>query len=187
MCFVRYLKNFKTMKKIFTPLLSLALVIGLLAEAQSQITWKVNTKQAKITYNETGSGAEGTFSGLEATIKFDPLKLSNSSITARIDAKSVTAKEEGQAADITSSEYLNVAKYPYIRFESTNIKKKGEKFELTGKLTMKGKTKEITVPFEFVKKNKTAVFKGKMTVAAKDFGMPVGDVFIDLEVPVDQK
>ncbi|OJJ20402.1 hypothetical protein BKI52_18255 [marine bacterium AO1-C] len=175
------------MKKIFTPLLLLALVAGLLTQAHSQITWKVNTDKAKVTYNETGSGAEGTFSGLEATIKFDPLKLSNSSIKAKIKAKSVTAKEDGQAGDIMSAEYLNAAKYPYITFESTNIAKKGEKFELTGKLTLKGKTKEIKLHFEFVKKNKTAVFKGKMTISTKDFGMAAGDVYIDLEVPVNQK
>jgi len=175
------------MKNIFTPLLLLVLVAGLFAQAHSQITWKVNTNKAKITYNETGSGAEGTFSGLEATIKFDPLKLSNSSIKARINAKSVTAKEDGQAGDIMSDEYLNVGKYPYITFESTNIEKKDNKFELTGKLTLKGKTKEIKVPFEFVKKNKTAVFKGKMTISSKDFGLPAGDVYIDLEVPVNQK
>lgn len=159
---------------------------GVFTQAHSQITWKINSKKAKVTYNENGSGAEGKFSGLEATIKFDPIKLSNSSIKARIKASTVTASEDGQAADIMSAEYLNAAKYPYITFESTNIEKKGKKFDLTGKLTLKGKTKVIKVPFEFMKKGKTAIFKGRMTITTKDFGMAAGDVVIDLEVPVKE-
>lgn len=162
-------------------------LLGLVTTTYGQITWKVNTKKAKITFNEVGSGAEGTFAGLEATIKFDPAHLSKSSIKARIKVATVTAKEGAdQAKDIMSKDYLNAQKFPYITYESTSISKKGKGFELTGKLTIKKATKEVTIPFEFINKNKQAIFKGKISISAKDFGLDAGDVDIELEVPVNQ-
>ena len=93
----------------------------------------------------------------------------------------------GQAADIVSKDYLNVAQYPYISYKSSKIEKKDKGFELTGKLTIKKVTKEVKIPFEFIKKNKKAVFKGKISISSKDFGLDAGDVVIDLEVPVNQQ
>ena len=176
------------MKYRLTKLFLVILMASFAHIGYSQMTWKVKTDKAKITYSELGSGAQGTFSGLEATIKFDPTNLDKSSIKAKIKVSTVTASEgEDQAKDILSKDYLNAAKYPYITYESSKIKKTDKGFEVTGKLSIKGTAKEIKIPFEFVKKGKTAVFKGKISIDSKDFGMSAGGVVIDLEVPVGQK
>ena len=83
------------MNNKLTPLFLILLMAGLTSVGYSQITWKVKTNKAKIVFNELGSGAEGTFSGLEATIKFDPTNLDKSSIEARIKVKTATSKEDG--------------------------------------------------------------------------------------------
>lgn len=174
------------MNNKLTYLFLMLLLATVSSVGYSQITWKVKTNEAKIVFSELGSGAEGTFSGLEATIKFDPANLDKSSIEARIEVKTATSKEDGQAADIISKDYLDAAHYPHITYKSSKIEKKGKGFELTGKLTIKKVSKEVKIPFEFVKKNKKAVFKGKISITSKDFGLAAGEVVIDLEVPVNQ-
>ncbi|WP_299459564.1 YceI family protein [uncultured Microscilla sp.] len=176
------------MKYILTKLFLVAFVVGVTQLGYGQMTWKVKTDKAKITFSELGSGAEGTFSGLDAAIRFDPTNLNKSSIKARIKVSTVTASEgEDQAKDILSKDYLHGAKYPYITYESNKIKKIDKGFELIGKLTIKETTKVIKIPFVFTKQDKTAVFKGKINITSKDFGLAAGEVVIDLEVPVKQK
>lgn len=176
------------MKYRLIKLFLVMLIANFAQVGYSQLTWKVKTDKAKITYSELGSGAEGTFSGLEATIKFDPANLSKSSLKAKIKVSTVTASEgDDQVQDILSKDYLNGAKYPYITYESSKIEKTDKGFEVTGTLTIKATSKVVKIPFEFTQKDKTAVFKGKISIESKDFGLSAGGVVIDLEVPVGQK
>ena len=57
--------------------------------------WKADTANAKVTFTLHGpfGTVNGSFTGLEADIKFDEKNLSASSISASIDAKTVATGE----------------------------------------------------------------------------------------------
>jgi polyisoprenoid-binding protein YceI len=155
--------------------------------------WKADTANAKVTFTLHGpfGTVHGSFTGLEATIKFDEKSLSGSSITASIDAKSVSTGVSLRNSDLRNKEeWLNTDKFPRISFKSKKIEKADNGFKASGEMTIKGITKPAEIPFTFTGKDATGLFKGQFTIKREDYnvgkpGGSVGDVItIMLSVPV---
>lgn len=155
--------------------------------------WKADAAHAKVNFSVHGpfGTVHGSFTGLEAAIHFDEKNLSASSITASIDAKTVSSGVSLRNSDLRNKEiWLNTDKYPRISFKSKKIEKTDKGFRTIGDLTMKGVTKPATIPFSFEGKDATGVFKGQFTIKREDYhlgntGGSVGSVItIDLLVPV---
>ncbi len=155
--------------------------------------WKVDSANANVHFTVHGpfGTVHGSFTGLEAAIHFDEKNLSASSITASIDAKSVSSGVSLRNSDLRNKEiWLNTDKYPRISFKSKKIEKTDKGFQADGDLTIKTVTKPVTIPFSFEGKDATGVFKGQFTIKREDFhlgntGGSVGAIItIDLLVPV---
>lgn len=97
----------------------------------------------------TGSG-----NGIRGDISYDPA--SPESVSGRIvlDAATLTVGNPIMREHLHGAQWLDVAKYPEITFQSTrlaNVRAEGAQVrgDLTGTLTLKGVAKEITVPVSF--------------------------------------
>jgi polyisoprenoid-binding protein YceI len=132
----------------------------------------------------SGNKINGVFKGLKADINFNPSDLAKSKITASIDATTANTGSGMMNKHAKSESGLNAEKFPTISFESTSISKTATGYDAIGKLTLKGVTKEITLPFTFT--NDT--FAGKFSIAPKDYGVTRGGtpdvVTVELNVPV---
>ena len=129
---------------------------------------------------------EGIFKGLDATINFDETNLADSQIIASIDAKS--GNSGNGMRNKHTSQALEADKFPRIKFESSSIQKKGNRYEALGKLTIKDVTKDVALPFTFEKNDNGGVFAGSLTVVPKDYNIQktgTPDIFdIQINVPV---
>lgn len=146
--------------------------LGLCAFAASTV-WKV-VEPEKVTVNFTlkNDGTKGTFKGIDATINFDEDDLAKSSIKATIKAKTISTSNAKRDEHLVSKEFFDAAKYPTITFSSYEISKSKSGFTAKGKLTMKDKTNDVSVPFTFTKdKDGGAVLKGKMDVSPSKYGV----------------
>jgi polyisoprenoid-binding protein YceI len=135
-------------------------------------SWKV--KSAAITFKIKNAGLtiDGSFTGLEAELKFNSLKLAESSIKASVNTKSVNTGNDMRDGHIRKPEYFDVSKFPKITLESTKFEKTGPiTFKGTFNLTMKGVTKEIIIPFNFIKIPEKTEFKGNFTINRRDYGI----------------
>jgi len=156
--------------------------------------WKADAEKAKVEFSIKGpfGTVHGHFTGLKSTIRFDEHDLSGSSITASIDAGTVSTGIGLRNHDLRNKEqWLNTDKYPGISFRSKKILKTGSGFNADGDLTLKGVTKPIQIPFTFNTSGGNAgVFKGGFSIRREDYGIgkpggSVGDMItITLEVPV---
>ncbi len=79
----------------------------------------------------------------------DKPDLSGSKASAWIEIASVDTGSDSWDAKLRGTAWFDAAKYPRIRFESTRVRRVGDRWEADGKLTIHGVTKEITLPFEF--------------------------------------
>jgi len=139
-----------------------------------------------------GSGASGTFKGLEGRIKFDPQNPSMAQFNVSVETQTISTGNKTKDKHARNENWFHAEAYPSIAFKSSSVKKEGSSFVVTGNLSMKGITKEISIPFEFSSKGNTGTFKGKFTVNRKDYDIMgpfmafmVGDDFeIIIEVPV---
>lgn len=155
--------------------------------------WIADPANAKITFSVKGpfGTVHGHFSGLKATIQFNEKDLPGSSITASVDATTVSTGIGLRNHDLRSKEeWLNTDKYPLITFHSKKIEKTTNGFKALGNLTLKDITKPVEISFTFTTQGATGLFKGQFPIKREDFnvGKPGGkvgsEITIDLEVPV---
>jgi len=154
--------------------------------------WTVDTTNAKVLFSVKGpfGTVNGSFTGLEASIHFDPNDLAGSMIQASIDAKTVSSGVGMRNRHLRSEEqYLNADKFPRITFKSRKIEKSASGYKAIGDLTLKGISRPVEIAFAFTPNGNTGVFKGEFSIKRQDFnlGKPGGSigeiVTLHLEVP----
>jgi polyisoprenoid-binding protein YceI len=123
-----------------------------------------------------GFNTDGTFSGLQGKIVFDPQNAAADSFDVSVDAASVNTDNKIRDEHLKKDTYFDVGKYPRIRFVSTAVSPvdKNGHFKITGKLTIKGTTKEISFPFLATPLGDDYIFKGGFTINRRDFGVGGG-------------
>lgn len=95
------------------------------------------------------SKVRGEFTDATATITVaeDPLA---SSVTATIQAASITTSHADRDAHLKGADFLDVEKFPTLEFRSTGVKShSGNEFVLAGELTIKGVTRPVELEVEF--------------------------------------
>ena len=108
-----------------------------------------------------GATADGSFKGFVGTVVFDPKELSNATIKASIDAKTIDTDLKIRDKTLRSDEYFDVEKYPKITMVSQKFEKGVKENDYVGtfSLTLKKTTKIIKIPFSFVQNGTTAQMK----------------------------
>ena len=96
----------------------------------------------------------GTANGISGTVVFDAAAPAATTGKIVLETKSLTVGNPLMREHLHSANWLDVAKYPEITFEAAkvaNVKTKGAQItaDVTGNLTVKGVTKEVTVPVSF--------------------------------------
>jgi polyisoprenoid-binding protein YceI len=120
----------------------------------------------------------GHFSDFEGTIEVDRAKPEASAVEFVVKTASLDTAHADRDKHLRSADFFDVEKHPEIRFKSSRIVAKGEDaYEVTGTLTMRGVSKEVTLPVSFlgfVKDpwgNEKAGFETQITLNRKDFGI----------------
>jgi polyisoprenoid-binding protein YceI len=174
------------MKKLIFSMATLLAITAVFAFSVAQ-KWAIADKYSiKFSSGEVG-GIFKTFSG---SIDFDEANPASSKFDVSIDVNSINTGNGLQNKHAKGDEWFDAAKYPAIKYTSKKIVKAGAAYQVTGDLTIKGITKEYTIPFTFKKAGAGATFNGSFTVNRSDFkiGKPGGEVGeqikIDVAVPV---
>ncbi len=128
----------------------------------------------------------GHFKNINGTIDFDPDNPANSSVDVRIDAKGLWSGDTERDAHLRSADFLDVENHPEITFKGNRVELIGSNEGLlTGNLTIRGKTREVTLNVHFLGQWKTpfweggvdkgprarAGFLGKVRINRHDFGV----------------
>lgn len=135
--------------------------------------WKTKTDESYVNFTTRGSFGKvhGKITGLNGEIKFNEQDLENSSFKAWVEAGTLDTDNKKRDKHLKSSDFLDVPKFPSIRFNSKKISKTEAGFEVTGDLTLKETTKEITFPFTFDNQGSRGVFRGSLSINRRDFNV----------------
>ncbi len=125
----------------------------------------------------------GTFEDFTASILYDESDMSNTSITLSIDTETIDTQHDWRDKDLRSDRFFDTENHPTIFFQSERVARDGDGFVAHGKLTMKGVTRDIAVPFERMLKrtideawgNVRIGFKGALTLNRNDYNIHGGD------------
>ena len=90
--------------------------------------------------------SHGRFHGPTGKMVWDDVNPSKSSINISVSANNIDTDVDKRDRHLRSPDFFNVKKYSTITFESTNVKRLApDLFEVTGGLTILGKTLPVTV------------------------------------------
>jgi len=122
----------------------------------------VNTEKSKVHFkinNIVFSNVKGTFKEMTGTLDIDPENLSASTIHVCLAAKSVNTGNEKRDADLRSEDFFYVENNPNICFVSSKISRSETGYTTTGKLTMLGVSRDVSIPFTYKDNTFIGAFK----------------------------
>lgn len=95
----------------------------------------------------------GRFKQFTGTIEADQSHPDRSSVQVEIDVNSLDTGVSDRDGHLESADFLDVANYPKITFRSKRVEgaanKEGDRFRVTGDLTIHGKTLEVTLDAQY--------------------------------------
>lgn len=165
------------MKRIaLTAAFSLAAIAAALPAQATEYTQLQADKSAiNFTYKQMGVAVEGKFKRFASQLSFDPAKPAAAKATFDVELASVdTGAQEGDD-EVAGKPWFNTKAFPSARFVSTGVKPLGgNKYEVAGQLSIKGRTQDVVVPATFTAQGKSGVFDGSFTIRRADFSIGEG-------------
>jgi polyisoprenoid-binding protein YceI len=146
-----------------TGLLMLVTAGATLAHAEQKLV----PAQSDIAFvsKQMGVAMEGNFKKFDAQVTFDPAKPETGKIALTVDIASATLGAPEMDGELPKTTWFNTAKFPQATFQSTAIKGLGGgKFEVTGKLAIKGSTRDTVVPVALAQNGATTTASGVLTI-----------------------
>jgi polyisoprenoid-binding protein YceI len=160
------------------PFLLAALVAATPAFAGETYVVDKTHSDAIFTIRHLMSRVTGRFDDVSGTINIDRAKPENSTVEFTIQAASIDTNDEGRDKHLKSADFFDVENNPQITFKSTKMKATGkETYDVTGQFTMRGTTKEITLPVTVLGEMKDGRgtpkigFETSTTLNRKDYGV----------------
>jgi polyisoprenoid-binding protein YceI len=143
--------------------------------------------------------ARGSFRDVTGTINYDEKDIAKSSVEVMIKTTSINTNNEQRDGHLRSADFFDAEKYPAMTFKSRRVERKGESFVATGDLTIKGVTKEVSMPFTLsgpIKDPlpagvKRLMVEARLSIDRREFGitwsrvMEAGGLFVGNEVTVE--
>ena len=127
---------------------SLILPAALSSAALANETYKFDQSHSTIGFkvHQFLGTTNGRFAKFSGEIDIDREHPEKSSVSAKIDVRSIDTRIQKRDDHLRSAEFFNVAKFPEITFKSHSVKRTGpQSGDILGDLTMHGVTKPITL------------------------------------------
>jgi polyisoprenoid-binding protein YceI len=169
----------KNMKLTFGALIILVASAFTIVDS---VNWKVQEDAYAVTFK--GGKVEGSIKRLKASILFDQANPEKSKITTSLEVNTINTGNGMMNKHAQSESALDVKNFPSINFESVSVSGKNGNYTAVGKLTIKGVTKEISLPFTFEDKGASALFKGKFSIVPKEYNITKSGTPDTLEIEI---
>lgn len=167
--------------------------LGFAANAEAA-SWTLDPAKSKLgfTGSQSGTPFSGRFKTWTALIDFDPANPGAAHILATIDVTSATTDDPQKDEAMPQADWFDASNFAKATFEATGFTPKGgTSFETTGKLILRGVSKNVSLPFELTVEGNQAHAVGKAQLVRTDFGVGQGSwssgdmVALDVTVDVD--
>lgn len=183
-----------TLNRFIKPTL-LALAAASFALSVQAAPLKVDAAKSNVvaTFKQLNVPVDAKFKKFAATIDFDAAKPAEGKANVEIDVTSFDLGEPDYNKEVQKKEWFNAAQFPKASFVSSSIKANGAgKYDVAGKLTIKGKTTDVRFPLTVKKEGAAQVFDGVLPIKRltynigegewKDTGMVADEVTIKFHI-----
>jgi len=157
-------------------LVAAALAAATLAVLAADLTQLAPEKSA-ITFvsQQMNVPVEGKFNKFSAQLTVNPAKPETGKVEINIDLASIDTGSKDGNDEVKSKNWFNTAQFPRATFTSTAVAALGNgKYEATGKMNIKGTSREVRVPFTVKPDATGALFEGAFTLRRLQFKVGEG-------------
>ncbi|WP_277962700.1 YceI family protein [Pseudomonas sp. RIT-To-2] len=161
---------------------SLALAIALLtagtssAFAAEYTELQADKSNVAFTYQQMGVSMDGHFKKMSGQVSFDPAHPESAKASLDIDLASVDTGSPENDDEVVGKSWFNTASFPKGHFELTSLTPKGgNKYDVAGKLSIKGISKDVVAPATFTEQGNTGVFEGTFVLKRGDYSIGEGE------------
>jgi polyisoprenoid-binding protein YceI len=119
---------------------------------------------------------EAKFKRFNAVIDFNAAKPEASKASVDLDVSSIDLGAAEYNQEVTKKDWFNAGQFPKASFVSTSIKPGAAgKLDVAGKLTIKGKTSDVSFPMMHKKEGAADVFEGTLPIKRLAFNVGEGE------------
>jgi len=143
--------------------------------------WNFDTQHSSIGFKVRHmmvSKVRGRFTKWSGSLEIDEANPAASKVELEIDVASIDTQEPQRDAHLRTGDFFEVEKFPTITFKKTAAERvSGDKFKLTGDLTIRGVTKSITLDVEHngraahPQMGEKTGYSAHGSISRKDFGL----------------
>ena len=129
-----------------------------------------------ITFKQMNVPVSAKFTKFNAAIDYNPAAPEAAKASVEIDITSFDLGDPEYNKEVTKKEWFNAAQFPKANFVSSSIKPAANgTLTATGKLTIKGKTADVSFPVSIKKEGNNQVFDGSLPIKRLTFNIGEGD------------
>ena len=121
-------------------------------ETAVKTLWKIDPTHSEIEFKVKHlviSTVTGKFKNFDATVEAEESTFEGAKISFNADIASIETGVEDRDNHLKSADFFDAENFPKLTFDSTSFEKTGDStYKLTGNLTIKDVTKEVTLNVE---------------------------------------
>jgi len=167
-----------------TALLAASLLLAVAPAPASDIDYA----QSRIgfTFRQMNVPVEGSFRKFHARLRFDDKHPETSRAEFEVDLASIDTGAPDGDTEAQRKLWFDTATHPTAKFVSSSVKRLApDRYEITGKLTLKGRTRDLSVPVELTRAGADRRFTGSFVLKRLEYAIGEGP-WADVETVADE-
>lgn len=151
------------------------------AERTGRTAWTIDPAHSSVEFSVRHlmiTTVRGRFTGVQGSVTIDEAQPARSAVEVVIDASTIDTREPQRDAHLRSADFLEVETFPTLTFRSTGLDGTlGERFALTGDLTIHGVTRPVVLDVQSEGQMKDALgglrsgFTAATRIKRSDYGL----------------
>jgi polyisoprenoid-binding protein YceI len=162
------------MERVLAMVALATLAAGL--DQAGEAKFALNGDNTKVTFVGTKPQGrhDGGFKALSGSATINGADVTSLKIAVDIDLNSMWTDTDKLTAHLKSADFFDVKNYPTAKFASSKVEKNGDSYKVTGKLTMHGKSKDVTFPAKIEVKDSNLTLASDFKINRHDWGVSYG-------------
>jgi len=159
----------------FAMIMAAASIVSVASLADEYKVVQADKSTLNFGYKQMGVTMDGRFKKFVVQMNFDPANLAGSKAQFDLDLASIDVGSDEGNDEVVGKQWFNTKAFPKATFTTASIKSLGgNRYEVSGPLTIKGRTKTVTAPAVVTISGKTASFDGTLTILRSDYSIGEG-------------
>lgn len=145
-----------------------------------------NESRLDFSYEQMSVPMDGRFSKFNAQLAFDPARLAKASARIEVDVASIDTGSTEADTEVVGKAWFDAKRFPVVSFVSSGIRALGgNRYEASGKLSIKGKNRDVVTPVTFQSSGSKGIFEGAFAIRRLDYGIGEG-AWADVSAVADE-